>query len=109
MILVLKILGAIGIGLYSCIAIHFYSILMSRIKKDIIRFLLYLTGLVLFIFVPFIGCAALASQLHERAKDGGNLSLITVMFCWLGPVWLYIILNWRTLNQKLRLPKKDVY
>lgn len=105
----ITILGAVGIGLYTCAGLHFYSILVGRTKSDALRVLLFILCLALFIVGSLIGCGALADGVSPRevmrSRPRGSNLRFEVLLSWGVTVWVYIIINWRVLNQRLRLPK----
>ena len=54
------------------------------------------------IAAPLAECAGLTNHLFKRNSQ--NLSAITTL-CWLATVLLYLVLNWRTFDQRFRFPK----
>jgi hypothetical protein len=101
------ILGALGLGLYTCVGLRFYSILISRTKSDLFRFLLFLVCVALLILTPFLGWVALLQGFRLESKAQRLAWLFLTFFCWMGPFWAYAIANWRVLNERLRLPKNS--
>ena len=102
---ILKICGAAGLGVCTSLGLHFYSILVSRTKSDLIRFILFLLFLALFIGGGFIGCAAIAGGFfHGEKTFAPSVGYLrgAVLLAWVVIVWIYIIINWRTLKQRLR-------
>jgi hypothetical protein len=94
-----KILAAISLGVYTSFGLHYYSVLVSRTKNDAIRLILFLAAFGLFIAVPLAG---LGGHLFKRA--GGNLTVILTP-CWIGVVLIYLVLNWRAFDQRVRNPR----
>ncbi len=95
MAIFLKISAAILLGVYSSLGLHFYSVIVSRIKNEAVRFLLFLAAIALFIVGPLFN---LAGQHFKRPT--GNLTIILTP-CWIGVVLLYLVLNWRAFNERL--------
>jgi hypothetical protein len=109
MFFAIKAAEALGLGLYSSVVLRSYTILVSRTKSDAIRLLLFLIEIAVGIFIPLVGWAELLDQssgiAHAWTRNQRMGWLFALFFCWMGPVWVYIISNWRILNQRLRLPK----
>jgi len=57
-----RILGALGLGVYTCVGIRFYSVLISHTKSDLFRLLLFLLCAALLFFAPLLGWASASSQ-----------------------------------------------
>lgn len=110
MFFAIKIAEALGLGLYSCVVLRYYSILVSRTKSDVIRLLLFLAGITLIIALPGLGCMLLLDRCLSVARtwtpNERMAWLFALFICWMGPVYVYVIRNWRTLDQRLRLPKE---
>ena len=105
-----KVVESLGLGLYSCVVLRFYSILVSRTKNDGIRLLLSLLAAAFIVFLPIAGWGALLAQsqsaIHNFSRQQRQVWLFVLLFCWAGPVFLYRILNRRVFNERLCLPKK---
>jgi hypothetical protein len=100
----LMIFGAIGLGMYSAIGLHFYSILLSRTKNGILRFVLPLAACALFIFGGVIGCAKLLDIpfLHGDPSSHSSTTIrFAVPMTWIGVVWCYLIMNWQTFKKRI--------
>jgi len=104
-----KIVEALGLGLYSCTVMRFYSIWVSRTKSDALRLLLFLFGVAFIVFLPLLGWAVLLAQSQSAIRGFSRHQrlgwLFVLFFCWMGTFWFYAIWNWRVLNERLRLPK----
>ena len=98
-----------GIGVYTCTGLYFYSILVTRTKNDALRVLLFVLFLVVFIVGSLIACGAFADGVSPfdvlKSKPRGSNLRFEVLLSWGVTVGAYIIMNWRGLNQRLRLPK----
>jgi hypothetical protein len=53
---VVTLIGALALGVYSAVRLHYYSILASRTTSDWLRLVLYIPAIALFVFAPMIGC-----------------------------------------------------
>ena len=105
------ILEAVGIGLYTCVGLYAYSVLIGRTKSDALRVILFILFLALFIVGSLLGCGAIADGVSLRdvlrsKPRGGNLRF-EVLLSWGATVCAYIAMNWRVLNQRFRLPKNS--
>jgi hypothetical protein len=104
----LKILESVGVGIYTTVGLHSYSVLASRTKSGALRALLFLIFIVFFIVGGFIGCAAIMGALYDTGQkprpNDSNMRGLTLL-SWLGIVWIYIIFNWRILKQRLKVIK----
>jgi hypothetical protein len=94
---ILKICGAAGLGVYTSLGLHFHSILVSHTKSDLTRFISFFLFLVLFIGGGLIGSGVIASSFAPSAWYWRG----AVLLMWVGIVWIYIMLNWRALKQRL--------
>ena len=101
----LIIAGASLLGGYSVFGLHHYSILQSRTKSIWVRLVFFVLALALFIFLPMTGCAFLLAAGSVPSTIGGRTAwLLTVFFCWIGPVWFYLIRNWTVFHSRLGGP-----
>jgi hypothetical protein len=102
MSLVLRLVAAFGLRLYTSLGLHFYSILMSRAKTDIVRLRLVFLCLVLLIILPLIAWANLFSGVvMSSSKIHGGVIGLACLLLWIGPVGAYIATNWRVFNQRV--------
>jgi predicted MFS family arabinose efflux permease len=99
MAIFLKIIAAISLGIYTSFGLHYYSLLVSRTRNEAVRLLLFLATVALFIGGPL---ASLAGHLFKRAH--ANLTIILTP-CWICVVLVYLVLNWRTFDQRVRTPR----
>ena len=100
-----QILSSVGAGVYTAVGTHFYSILVSRAKSDAIRAMLFLLFIVFFIVGGFIGCVAIAGGIHDTGQKPtahDNSMRAFTLLTWSGIVLIYIIFNWRALQQRLK-------
>ncbi len=96
-----KILIALLLGLYTSFGLHYYSHWMSRTKNGILRLLLFVLSFSLFVAVPLLECTGTVGHLSKQGN--GNLIVILTM-SWLSVVLMFLVLNWRTFDQRLRGP-----
>jgi hypothetical protein len=102
----LKIVCAVGVGIYSVIGLHFYSILVNRSKNDVQRFLLYLFCIVVVIGGGLVGCAAIMGALYNTghpSSTDSDMRFATLMI-WASSMWIYLILS-RNFRKRLKLKK----
>ena len=108
MVLAIKIIDAVGLGLYTSAGTHVYSVLVSRTKNDGIRGLLFILFVALFIVGGLIGCAAIADGVVRgvmTSKPSDENSRIAVFVFWMATFWAYAVMNWNVLKQRLGRPK----
>lgn len=99
---VIRLFAGIGLGLYTCILVHYYSLLISRTRNEWGRFFVFLCGLAVFIFIPFFGCIALLfTGPRPSTSNLRYLWFLVVFLSWIGTFWIYAIRNWRTLQKRL--------
>jgi len=99
---VLYILEAVGVGIYSAVGIHFYSLLVSRTKNVLLVLLLFLACCGLFFIGGIAGVALIADSVQQSAPHAHHLRLFCFI-AWIGTVWIYLILNRRRLMQRLKV------
>jgi hypothetical protein len=103
----MKILCAVGLGIYSSVGLYFYSVLMSRIRNAGLRFLLYLACVALFLGGGLVGCFAIWGIFdHNRQTPTPHEDNIAnlILALWLGILAIYIILDGRKLIKRIRTP-----
>jgi hypothetical protein len=102
----LKIVYAVGVGIYSVIGLHFYSLLVSRSKNDVQRFFLCLFCIILVIGGGLVGCCAIMGALYNtgRPPSTDNDMRFATLITWAGSIWIYLILS-RNFRKRLKLKK----
>ena len=101
----MKIICAVGLGIFSSGGMFFYSVLMSRTRNSVLRFLLFLTWVVLFLFGGLIGCFALGRIFdHNRQIPTAHEDNIAhlILALWAGILALYIFLDGRRAIRRIR-------
>ena len=99
---VLSILEAVGVGIYSAVGIHFYSLMVSRTKNVLLVLLLFLACCGLFIFGGIVGVSMISDSVQKSAPHAHYMRLF-IFIAWIGTVWIYLILNRRRLMQRLKV------
>jgi hypothetical protein len=106
MSLVLRLLAAFGFGLYSCLGLHVYSTLVSRTKGDGLRLLLFILCIPLVFGLPIFAWVRLLSGVGVSwSRFQRKVLVLAWLLLWIGTVWVYMVMNWRVLNQRLRVRK----
>jgi hypothetical protein len=103
----MKILCAVGLGVYSSVGLYFYTVLATRTKNAGLQFLLYLTSIALFLGGGLVGSFAIWGMFdHVRQTPTPNDKIIgtVTLLTWVGILLLYIILDWRGIRQRLGYP-----
>lgn len=95
---VIQILLSILLGVFSSIALGFYSKQIEIRKGAVCRFLLFLCAIFCAIFIPIyvLQHISFIKSLYEIS----NIRMVLIGI-WLGVIWLYIILNWEALKNRL--------
>jgi hypothetical protein len=97
------LLGALALGVYSSLGLHYYSVLAGRTKNEWARLGLSLPSMALFIGLPMFGCMfLLGAGPNPSSTEMGVVWFVSVFFCWIGTVWVYLIKNRRALESRLR-------
>jgi hypothetical protein len=104
----LKILLAAGVGIYSVLVIHLYSVFIGRPKNYPLRFCL---GWLLCFFVfggGIVGCSAIMGALYDTGQKPTPHDVrmrFFIIITWIGVVWIYLIFNFRALAERFRSKK----
>ena len=97
------IVGAFILGMYSVAGLHYYSLVVSRTMGVWSRLVLYMPAVALFIFAPMVACGFLLGWGGDPGTKATRIAwLLTVFFCWIGPVYFYLIKNRAVLSVRLR-------
>jgi hypothetical protein len=95
--------GASILGAYSVAGLHYYSVAVSRTRSEWTRLALSISAMALFFFVPMVGCMFLLGTGDDPGtKLTRGLWLLFVLFCWIGPVYFYMIRCRTVLRNRLR-------
>jgi hypothetical protein len=98
---VIRILGAIALGIYSSAGLHYYSILISRTKNDWLRLLFLISAIAALVFVPMMACGLMLNGPQPSASDLRYMWRWALFLSWIAVVWIYAICNWRILRERL--------
>jgi hypothetical protein len=93
----LHALAILGLGVYSAIGLHYYSILISRIRLYFVRFLLWLPAVALLVLAPAFTAIALVPR-------GGRFGIL-IWLLWAIPPYVYAAKNWRAFQDRMGGPK----
>jgi hypothetical protein len=97
------VVGAFILGAYSVAGLHYYSLVVSHTNSVWSRLALYIPAVGLFIFAPMVACGFLLGWGGDPGTVATRIAwLFTVFFCWIGPVYFYLIKNRAVLSVRLR-------
>jgi hypothetical protein len=100
---IIRLVAAFGLGVYSTIGLHYYSVWIARSKSEWLRLACMIPVVGLFIFAPMVGCMFVLGWGPVPNTHAMRLVWIGMVFlAWIGTVWVYIIKNWRVLEARLR-------
>jgi hypothetical protein len=107
----MKILCAVGLGIYSSVGLYFYTVLATRTKNTRLQVLLWLTSIALFLGGGLVGSFAIWGM-FDRVRQMPTPHVKTVdtiaLFTWLGILTLYSISDWSGIQRRLGNPNADV-
>src|SRR6266516_2727615 len=102
------VVGAFILGAYSVAGLHYYSLIVSRTISVWSRLALYIPTVALFVFAPMVACGFLLGWGGDPGNKATRVAwLLTVFFCWIGPVYFYAIKNRSVLSVRLRGRQTD--
>jgi len=102
-IAVVAALVGFGSAVYSVVVLEYYTILISR-SNSIGRALLFILVLPI-LFAPLLAMHYLDKVLDQDTVMPGwqdDAATRINLFVWLGVLWLFLIVRWRTIQDRLR-------
>jgi len=96
------VIFAIAAGAYTAMGLHFFSVLLSQMKRHLMRILLLPLFIVLFVGGPVIGSTVMAAfSIGETTRPVHGNSVFFTLLLWIGIVGLYIFFGLDGLKRRL--------
>jgi peptidoglycan/LPS O-acetylase OafA/YrhL len=104
----IMIIFAVGAGIFTAVGLHFYSLVVGRIRNPILRVMLFSFFVTLFIGGPLYGCAMMSILCSSNeARSVQTDWAFFMLLSWIGTLWIYIVLNQVMLKRCFNIPIQE--